>query len=151
MGNECRSLRSSMEIHIVMGLFIPVAFLAFAGMVKSLVRSDWKLYNFYLGMDIALAALANGIINIVDLAHRSEAGSIDGDFAKQMTYTALSIVISVGALFGTMGLHQRFEVPGIGKTSNLRLRRGILLGVVANVVGAVALGLFIYWKLGRIV
>lgn len=140
-----------MEIHICLGLLIPVAFFGFTGMVKSLVRSCWTWSNFYLGMDISLAARANGIVNIIDLAHHSEAMAVDPDLGHQMTFTALSLLVSFGALFGTMGLHQKFEVIGNENDGNRRTARGILLGVVSNVIAGVALGLFIYWKLRRLV
>ena len=140
-----------MELHIFLGLMIPVAFFAFTGMVKSLVKSSWTWSNFYLGMDIALAALANGIVNIVDGVHQAERLKVpDPDFGNQMVYTSTCIVVSIGALLGSMGLHQRFDVEG-QENGSRRLRRGILLGVVANILGMAALGMFIYMKLRRLV
>ena len=141
-----------MEIHILLGLMIPVAFFGFTGMVKSLVKNSWSWSNFYLGIDIALAAMTNGIVNIIDLVHRAEGKLLDAEFGHAMTFTALSIVIAFAALLSTMGLHQKFDIPVEGqRNGNRRVARGILLGGVSNLVAGVALGLFIYWKLRRLV
>jgi hypothetical protein len=86
---------------------------------------------------------------LVDIAHRSEnspAGvtAIGGPIFN----TALCIFAATGALFGTMALHQIFDVdpePG----DNRRWRRGILVGVVANVLGGAVLAMFILMKLWR--
>ena len=135
----------------MLGLMIPVAFFAFTGMVKSLVKSNWTWANFYLGIDIALAALANAIVNVVDSVHQSEKLPPDVNFGHQMAYTVICIVLAFAALLITMGLHQRFDVPDGFEAGNRRVARGILLGVVGNLAGGCVLGLFIYWKLRRLV
>jgi hypothetical protein len=138
-----------MEKHIFLGLMIPVIFFGIAGMAKSLVKSLWIWSNFYLGIDISLAALANGIVNIVDGAHQAEKIlTPSAELESQMYYTSICIIAAVGALFGTMGLHQRFDVPDDG---NPRRKRGILLGIVSNLLGAAVLAMFIFMKLRRIV
>jgi hypothetical protein len=136
-----------MEKHILLGLLIPVFFFAFAGMAKSLVKNQWVWSNFYLGIDISLAALANGIVNIVDGVHQSEKVLTPNlQLGSQMYYTSICIVAAVGALFGTMGLHQRFDVP-CDEPGNRRWKRGILLGVVSNLFGVAVLAMFIFMKL----
>jgi len=143
-----------MEKHIFLGLMIPVAFFGFTGFAKSIVRKEWIWSNFYLGIDIALAALANGIVNIVDGAHQMETavGSTVGTiYGNQMYYTSLCILAAVGALFGTIVLHQRFEVLPEPATGNHKIQRGIWLGVFSNLLGGAVLAMFIYMKLRRIV
>jgi hypothetical protein len=136
-----------MDKHVFWGLLIPVIFFFFAGMVKSLVKNQWIWSNFYLGIDISLAALANGIINIVDGVNQNEKHLIPNpDFASQMFYTSICIVVGVAALLGTMGLHQRFDVP-TEENSNQRWKRGILLGGVSNLIGMAVLATFIIMKL----
>lgn len=140
-----------MEIHIFLGLLIPVAFFAFTGMVKSLVRARWAWSNFYLGIDIALAAFANAIINVVDSVHQTE-NAPDPNLGHKMAYTVICIMLSFAALLITMGLHQRFDTPDDpAERSNRRRAKGILLGVVGNLAGGCVLGLFIYWKLRRLI
>lgn len=134
-----------MDIHVGLGLLIPVVFFGFTGMVKSLVKSQWTWGNFYLGIDVALAAFANAIVNIADSMHEAEKIP-DPNLGRRMSYTVVCIVISFAALLVTMGLHQKFdgprEIPG-----NRQWVRGISLGVIGNLAGIVVLGLFIYWKL----
>jgi hypothetical protein len=138
-----------MEMHVFWGLMIPVGFFAFAGMAKSLVKSQWTWGNFYLGIDLALAALANGIVNIVDLVHESEHSPTLGlEIGGQVYYTALCIFVSVGALFGTMAIHQRFDAMD-SEPDRHRMRRGILLGIVSNLLGGAVLAIFIWLKLRR--
>lgn len=138
-----------MEKHLVLGLLVPVVFFVFTGMVKSIVKKDWIWSNFYLGIDIALAALANGIVNILDDAHQMEGMSklpaASTDFGNQMFYTSLCILAAVGALFGAMVVHQRYE------EDNQRWKRGIWLGVIGNLLGGAVLGMFIFMKLRRLV
>jgi uncharacterized membrane protein YidH (DUF202 family) len=140
-----------MDIHVFWGLLIPVGFLGFAGMAKSLVRSCWTWANFYLGIDLSLAALANGIVNIVDVVHQAESGSTPMvELLSKVNNSALCVFIAIGALFGTMAFHQRFEILD-GDQSNHRLRRGILLGLVSNLLGASVLAAFIVMKLWRLI
>lgn len=142
-----------MEMHVFWGLMIPVAFLGFTGLVKSIVKKEMLWSNFYLGIDIALAALANAVVNIVDGAHQIEMHTVSpSDIASQMLYTSLCILASIGVLLGAMALHQRFEEEadreGLDKN---RLKRGIWLGIVGNLMGGSVLAMFIYMKLRRLV
>ncbi|HEV2711414.1 MAG TPA: hypothetical protein VGU67_14455 [Edaphobacter sp.] len=144
-----------MEKHIFLGLLIPVIFFGFTGLVKSLIKKELLWSNFYLGTDIALAALANGIVNMVDGAHQVEhalPGSVmAAQFGNSMFYTAVCILAAVGALFGVMALHQRFDVLLEGEEGNSPWVRGIWLGVVSNLLGASVLTMFIYMKLRRLI
>jgi hypothetical protein len=140
-----------MEKHIALGLFIPVAFFGFTGAVKSIVQKEWLWSNFYLGIDIALAALANGIVNIVDGVHQTDSlPTMPYEFGTHMYYTSMCILAAVGALFGAMALHQRFDATP-DDSGNLRLRRGIWLGIVGNLIGGSVLAMFIYMKLRKLV
>jgi hypothetical protein len=138
-----------MDMHIFWGLMIPVGFIGFAGLVKSLVKSRWSWGNFYLGIDLALAALANGLVNIVDLVHQSENSSGQGlEIGGRVYYTAICTFVAVGVLLGTMGIHQRFDAMDSDPERH-RLRRGLLLGIVSNLLGAAILAMFIWLKLRR--
>ena len=142
-----------MEIHVIWGLFIPVLFLVFTGLIKSLVRKSVNWSNFYLGLDIALAALANGVVNIVEEVHASESlpGGYPPEFGQQMFYSAIFIAASVGCLLTVMTIHQTLEDPLDGEKANQKIMRGIWLGGVANLLGSGLLFSFIYLKLRRLV
>jgi hypothetical protein len=138
-------LSEPMEVHVLWGLVIPVIFLLFTGLVKSLVKKEFLWSNFYLGVDATLAALANGVVNIVDGVHETERSKdASAAFAGHMFYTACFLTASIGALLLVMAVHQRFEVEGGG---NSRMLRGIFLGGVSNILGAGLLGAYIFMKL----
>jgi hypothetical protein len=143
-----------MEKHIFVGLLIPVAFLGFTGFVKSLIKKELMWSNFYLGIDIALAALANGIVNILDEVHVNEQfATPTAEFVNQMYYTSVFLVCALGALLVTMTLHQKFEVAdvsGVPLTRQQRVWRGLWLGVISNTLGGALLAVFIYMKLRRL-
>ena len=142
------TLAAPMEVHVLWGLLIPVLFLLFAGLVKSLVRKEVIWSNFYLGVDATLAALANGIVNIVDGVHEAEhSPQAATAFAEHMFYTSSFLTAAIGALLIVMAVHQRFEV----EQGNSRIWRGIMLGAVSNLIGGGLLGAFIYMKLGGLI
>jgi len=136
-----------MEKHILIGLTIPVLFLGFTGLTKSLIRRELFWSNFYLGVDIALAAMANGIVNIVDEVHIAELAGYPREFGDRMVSTVILLVASFGALLVVMFIHQRWEEPAASSANNRRWVRGIWLGLVSNAIGGFVLGAFIYWKL----
>lgn len=136
-----------MDKHLIFGLLIPAIFLLFTGLVKSAVKKQLLWSNFYLGLDIALAAMANAIVNIVDSVHSAE-GGYPADFGDKMVWTASFLVCAFGALLILLLIHQRWEDAEQG---NFKLARGIWLGVVSNGIGAGALLAFILLRLKRYV
>jgi hypothetical protein len=136
-----------MEIHLLWGLLIPALFFFFTGLVKSLIRKEVVWSNFYLGIDIALAGLANGIVNIVDEVHQAETSQIAKiELGEHMFYTSMYMMAAIDALLVVMTLHQKFEIMD-SNISNQRVLRGIWLGVVSNLLGGALLGFFIFMKL----
>lgn len=137
-----------LDLHLLLSLSIPVVFLGFAGMIKSLIKREVFWSNFYLGVDLALASLANGIINVVDLGSTlATLGSAEAArFSFRMYYNAVALVAAFGVLLLTMWLHQRLEtLPE--DFDGRKWRRGIWLGVVANLFGAASMSLFIIGRL----
>ena len=127
---------------------IPAVFLALTGLIKSLVRGKLFWSNFYLGIDIALAAFANGIINVVDLGGGlADRGLSDSaGFAGKMYYNAMLLVLSFGVLLIVMFMHQRLEERE-RRSSGRDWTKGILLGIVSNGLGAATLSVFIIGRL----
>lgn len=119
------------------------------GLIKSLVRADLAWSNFYLGLDIALAAIANGVVNMVDMVgkHSTNAETISQNNAEYL-------VLSFALLLVTMVIHQRWEGTKLDPTiahvvsgpSN-RTRRGVWLGIVSNGLGTASLLVFMLFKL----
>ena len=101
-----------MEKHIMLGFMIPAVFLVFAGLIRSLVRKRLVWSNFYLGLEVVLAALANALVNICERAHELEFpgqyGS-DPSYGDQMTNSAVFLAAGVGILLILMVFHQQWE------------------------------------------
>jgi hypothetical protein len=147
-----------MDQHLWLSLAIPAAFLLITGIVKSLVKSVVTWSNFYLGLDAALAALANGIVNIVDIVRDAEndhgastaAAQAVIEHARQNRelFTGAFIFSAFFVLLIVMLIHQRWEAPVLKPVrSDQRVRRGVWLGIVANSIGTGALLVFIYTRL----
>ena len=118
-------------------------------MIKCLIKHGFPWDSFYLGVDIALTAFANAIINVVDLGggivHPNQK-EVAG-FASKMYYNAMLLVLSFGVLLIVMFIHQRLEnatPPGFDGRS---WKRHIWLGGVANITGAGSLAVFIIARL----
>jgi hypothetical protein len=139
-----------MERHVVLALIIPVVFLGIAGVVKSLIKSQFTWGNFYLGVDLSLAALANGLINIINTLHEYENISLGHDGQDRILYALCCIFFSIVALFSTMLIHQNFENL-VWEPERHKLRRGLLMGVLCNLLGGTALIALIWLKIWRLV
>jgi glucan phosphoethanolaminetransferase (alkaline phosphatase superfamily) len=138
------TLAAPMEVHVLWGLLIPVLFLILTGLVKSLVRKDLLWSTFFLGVDATLAALANGIVNIVDEVHETETSKeAAASLGNHMFYTACFLAVAIAVLLTVMTVHQRYE----NDLGNSRFWRGFLLGGMSNLLGAGLLGAYIYMKL----
>lgn len=145
--SECTG-RERVDIHLLFSLATPVIFLGFAGVSRSLVKVEWAPSNFYLGIDLALAALANGIINVADIGSTLAQQGLENTRAlsMKMAFNAYVLVLATGLLLAVMFIHQRLErLPD--DFDGRRWRRGVWLGIVANGLGAGPLFLFILGRL----
>jgi hypothetical protein len=138
-----------MDRHLCLTLVIPALFLLVTGGIRSLVRGKVTWANFYLGLDLSLAALANGLVNVADILHDVEKNAISGDIAESRTiYTLIFIILSGAVLLVVMLIHQRWE--GIGfDVWGVKHRgiRGVMLGVLSNILGLTTLLGFIWFRL----
>lgn len=148
-----------MDIHLIVGLSIPILFLVFTGCSKSLVRKGFSWSNFYLGIDATLAAIASAGINFVDTVHSMEnqSSAVNVDFGNKACYTLICILCGLGALYLTLMLHQRWEfLDGVDALSpkhvhRQKIARGIWLGGISNLTGALVMGVYIYFKIRKMV
>lgn len=135
-----------MENPTLWEILIPVIFLSFAGTIKSLVKAEWSFSNFYLGVDAALAALSNALIFLVDMSRQMGSSALSpSDLKHQAFWSAISIVVSIAILLWCIAIQQKLDGA---KNDNQRLWRGILLGVMGDLLGGASLGLSIFVKFG---
>ncbi len=139
-----------MDRHVLLALFIPAAFLGLTGLIKSLVKGKLLWSNFYLGIDITLTGLANGIVNIVDISHDIEQHPmIQGiAFSERVLNNAVFLLLAISSLFVVMLIHQRWEQAKKARvTVPIRLTRAIWLGGISTIIGCGVLLTFIIYRL----
>ena len=138
-----------MDRHLTLTLAIPAVFLFVTGGIRSLVLGKVTWANFYLGLDLSLAALANGLVNIADIMHDIEKAEITNAIASdRIIYTLIFIILSGGVLLVVMLIHQRWEGIGLDVWGvKHRYSRGLMLGVLSNLLGLATLLGFIWFRL----
>lgn len=137
-----------MEKHIICGLLIAPGLLAFTGLVITAVRRQFHWSSFYLGLELVLAGLADGLINFVERLHAADGHPVDGTLVGNMAWYVLFAVFSIGALFVVVVIHQRWDYfLDHEQYRALRIKRGVWLGVIANGMGIAVLTTFIYLRL----
>jgi uncharacterized membrane protein HdeD (DUF308 family) len=145
---------SNMEKHLICGLLIPPGLLVFTGLVITAVRKKFVWSSFYLGLELVLAGLADGLINFVERLHSVDDRPymVNGSFVSMLIWYLVFAILAVGTLFIVIVINQRWEefLPH-DQYDELKLKRGVWLGVIANLLGIVVLGAFIYMRLEDIV
>jgi hypothetical protein len=138
-----------MDRHLLLTLSIPALFLLVTGGIRSLVRGKVTWANFYLGLDLSLAALANGFVNVADVLHDIEKLEITDAIAEsRIIYTLIFIILSGAVLLVVMLIHQRWEGIGLDVWGvKHRRSRGLMLGVLSNILGLTTLLGFIWFRL----
>jgi hypothetical protein len=140
------SLWAPMDDHVFFGLIIPAAFVLVGGAAKSLTHYGFAWGNFYFGIELSLAGMANGSINIVSRLHENE-NLVIGSVGQNQIMNSLScIIVSLGALFFTM-LVQKHYVEEDWRWNRDRFQRGLVLGVLCNLVGGATVVALIWLKI----
>lgn len=114
----------------IVGIGVPIVLAMFGVLGKKLVRGPgWKKEDFYIGVELNLAALANGLVSSCDLL-KIPTGTLP---QKMVGYAVASAVVTFFGFFMflfLLSVHQDWESDDI----DLR-RKFIWLGIVSNVLG----------------
>jgi NADH:ubiquinone oxidoreductase subunit 2 (subunit N) len=120
----------------LIALGIPIMLLLSGAVARKLVRgSGWKVKDFYLGVETALAALGAALIHFFDLHKQQLSGVTLGD---QIASTASFLAIAFFLLLWILSTHQDWEA----RTQNEKGQM-FWLGGVSNVVGILLFGSFV--------
>lgn len=120
----------------LVALGIPILLILSGAVAKKLVRgSGWRLKDFYLGVEISLAALGAALIHIFDLNKQQLNGALLGD---QLVATASFLAISFFLLLWVLSTHQDWEARTQNETGQI-----IWLGGVSNIIGILLFGSFV--------
>jgi hypothetical protein len=118
-------------------LGIPIVLMICGAFARKLVRgSQWISSDFYLGIELALSAMASALVYLFDLA-KPEASRLPA-FQAKISATGGYLSLCFFLLLWVMSVHQDWE-----KRTQNALGQRVWLGGVANVVGALLLATFV--------
>lgn len=134
-------------------LCIPFVLVGVGAIARKLIRGrGWRWNDFYLGVDLALAALTSGLVylsELVSMKKRMDGCATEGcrvflaAWDQRVLADAAFLVIATFGLLLVMALHQE-ETEGASTTA----RRGVLCGAAANALGTALLAGFIFYVKG---
>lgn len=121
----------------LIAIAIPLALLACGALLKKIVRGGgWQRRDFFLGAELALAAIGSAMVYLYDLRNTSSGSQTER--WSNVAATASFIVISFFLLLFIMSTHQDWEQ----RTGN-RQGQIIWLGIVCNALGVTLFSSFV--------
>ena len=129
----------------LIALGIPLVLILSGALARKLVRgSTWQRSDFFLGVELALAAMASALVYVFDLAALSAAQSTQSpDLPEKLAATGSFLALSFFLLLWILTTHQDWEQ----RTAN-RGGQIFWLGFFANLIGAVLLAIFVLFVKG---
>lgn len=124
----------------LIALGIPLILLFCGALAKKIVRGGgWKHSDFFLGVELALAALGSAMVYFYDLQKLSSSTPPpDMVVGNKITATASFLAISFFLLLWVVSAHQDWE----GRTQN-RWGQIVWLGLISNSVGIALFAAFV--------
>jgi hypothetical protein len=123
----------------LIALGIPLILIACGAFARKLVRgSNWQRSDFFLGVELALAAMASALVYVFDLAKLSSSAQPMDAVARKIAATATFLALCFFLLLWVLTTHQDWE-----KRPHNRMGQIIWLGFLANFVGAALLAAFV--------
>lgn len=121
----------------LMAIAVPLILIFCNAVAKKLVRgSRWQRADFFMGVELSLAAMASGLTNFFDLTKPALASGI-AISAQKTAETAVFVALCFFFLFLILALHQDWE-----QRSQSPIGQIIWLGIIANFISA---GLMIFF------
>jgi hypothetical protein len=121
---------------------VPLLLILMGAIARKLVRGTrWVRQDFYLGIDLALAALSSGLIylyEIVQLMRQGPPPPGSPGYEHALLAATGFIIVSLVALMLMLGLHQDEERAGLKP-----IRQFLSLGVLGNAASGGLLAMFI--------
>lgn len=107
---------------------------------RKLVRgSGWKATDFFLGVELSLAALGAAMVHFFDLQKMTSSHQIQAqELGDKITSTASFLAIAFFLLLWVLSTHQDWEARVQNEKGQL-----IWLGGVSNLIGVILFGTFV--------
>lgn len=124
----------------LIALGIPIILIFCGAFAKKLVRgTKWKFSDFYLGVELALAAMASSMVYIFDVTKLpsttiEEISSIN----SKLAYNASFLTICFFLLLFVLTTHQDWEKRNKNPKGQI-----IWLGIVTNLIGSTLMAIFV--------
>jgi hypothetical protein len=132
---------------LVLSFLVPAIAVLCLGGIKSLVEGQSSWARFYLGLELTLLALGNGLTNVVDRLREWDGNSARALVNEVENSISFTVVAAVGMLI-VMLIHQRFaNQEKAGPVPERWVARGFWLGFFCNAVGGVLIWMYVYFRL----
>lgn len=123
---------------------IPIVLLVCGAVARKLVRgSGWQRSDFYLGVELALSAIAAAFVYLFDLAKETTSDAPAAVLPSKLSATGAFLSVCFFTLLWIMSTHQDWEK----RTQNPRGQL-LWLAFIANVFGAGLLVAFVLFVKG---
>ena len=124
---------------------IPLILLFCGALAKKLVRgSKWQRSDFFLGVELSLAAMASALVYVFDLAKLTQSQAVaSASIPQKIAATASFLALCFFLLLWILSTHQDWE-----KRSQNPIGQVVWLGLVVNFIGAGLLAAFVLFVKG---
>ena len=127
----------------ITAIVVPLILILCSAVAKKLVRgSTWQRSDFFLGVELSLAAMAAGLVHFLDLTKPAMTNAAQLS-PQKTTETAVFVAICFFLLLWILSTHQDWEK----RPQNAR-GQVIWLGIISNLVGAGLMVAFILYVKG---
>jgi hypothetical protein len=117
-------------VRYLIALIVPLALLFCGAFAKKLVRgTGWERKDFYLGVELTLAAMSSGMLYFFELVQPGPSGTSNTPSPEKITVTALFVIVCFFLLLLVLSMHQDWE-----KSTDIKRQIGTL-GVFSNGLG----------------
>lgn len=135
---------------------IPSIFLAFGAVGKRIVRAThWEWADWFLGVELVLAAMSTGIMHAFDLGIKlseilkQDNPSIPKEIGSQLITVIIFLVVTIVLFFFVVIAHQEWErVPGtstpLGQKDWKEKWKLVWLAGICNLIGYALFAAFIF-------
>lgn len=129
----------------LIALGIPLILLFCGALAKKLVRgSQWQRSDFFLGVELSLAAMASALVYFFDLAKLTQSqAATAASIPQKIAATASFLALCFFLLLWVLSTHQDWEKRSQNPNGQL-----VWLGLIANLIGAGLLAAFVLFVKG---
>ncbi len=97
-------------MRFLVAVLIPLVLLFCGAIAKKLVRgTSWKRRDFFLGVELTLAALSSGLLYFFELVKFTDTGITGSPDPNKVATTAVFVALCFGLLLWVLSTHQDWE------------------------------------------